>query len=120
MKVIGFGKLRKMFAHSFLIDLKGNKMKFIHGQILNAALQAIYRHAEVISGAYRFRELQCGVDSKDIEKYHANGLLVEPVLNGRAWRHMTDDEKLQDTLGIMKRQIDFVRECVDHIGNNED
>jgi hypothetical protein len=95
-------------------------MKYAEKQMLHSALQALYRHAEIVSGAYKHRRTQRGVEPENYEKYVQLGLLTdESVREAREhgtfpFRDLSDDEKLDDALGIMQRHIATVRECMDH------
>lgn len=53
---------------------------------LRSFAYAMFFHAEVVSGAYKLRQTQQGVE-------------------GGGWRDLTDEEKLQDSLATMKRHL---------------
>jgi len=91
-------------------------MKIAEGQLVVLALRAMYQHAEVVSGAYKLRQVERGVSKEDIGKYREAGLLIESsVGTGIAFRRMTDEEKLEDSLDIMQRHIELAQECLDHL-----
>lgn len=82
---------------------------YAQNQFFAAQMQAMYRHAEIVSGAYKFRNIQRGRENTP-EEIAAGDTSLK-------FREMTDDEKLQNSLGIMRRQIDFMRECMEAIEN---
>jgi hypothetical protein len=101
-------------------------VKYVHGQVIAFSLQALYRHAEIVSGAYKLRGTQRGVEEKDIEKYRELGLLVEEgdpdYDEGHViqFRRLTDEEKLRDSMAIMQRQIHRVTECIEFLGREDE
>lgn len=94
-------------------------MKHAERQMIVSALRAMYQHAEVVSGAYKLRHVQVGVEPKSYERYIEQGLLSRIVVDEAertgttAFRDMTDEEKLQDSLDTMQRHIRFVQDCMD-------
>jgi len=100
-------------------------MKHAERQMIVSALRAMYQHAEVVSGAYKLRHVQVGVEPKDYEKYIERGLIprfaVDEAERTRtiAFRDMTDEEKLQDSLDTMQRHIRFVQDCLDAADESE-
>lgn len=103
----------------------GGRVKYVHGQIITFALQALYRHAEIVSGGYKLRGMQQGVEDGDIEKYRELGLLVEKsdpdyVAGSFMFRRLTDDEKLKDSMATMQRHIHLVTDCIEFLGKEEE
>lgn len=78
-------------------------MKFAETQLLSVFGQVLYRHAEIVSGAYRFQKTQQGTEEKD-----ERGQTV--------WRELTDDEKLEQSMTIMRAQLHRIHDLVDHLG----
>jgi len=66
------------------------------GQVLQHMAWLLRDHAEAVSGAYRSRCLQRGVE-------------------GGGWRDLTDEEKLEATIQTMNRRCHFIGECVDRM-----
>lgn len=81
-------------------------MKLIDGQILQAFCQVLYRHAEIVSGAYKYRGLQKGCGKND------DGTI--------AFRPCTEQEKLEDSMQVMQRQIHRLNECIDYVGEHQE
>jgi|TARA_R100000656_G_scaffold104176_4_gene76423 hypothetical protein len=97
-------------------------MDYKSGQILARTLQVLYRHTEIMSGAYKLPRSQQGVSPEDVDKLRNSGVNVMEA-NGSFWRDLTDDEKLANSMDIMRRQIQIVHDCVDGLyegGSAED
>ena len=81
-------------------------MKLIEGQIMGIFCQVLYRHAEVVSGAYKLRTTQQGCGKND------DGTI--------AFRPLTEAELLKDSMQVMQAQIHRLTEFVDAIPRFED
>lgn len=74
-------------------------MKLIDGQIMGIFSQVLYRHAEIVSGAYKLRTTEQGCGTND------DGTTV--------FRSLTEEELLKDSMTVMQRQIHRLNEFVD-------
>lgn len=72
-------------------------MKYVDAQLLQHLAWLLRDHAEIVSGAYKQRTTQQGVE-------------------GGGWRDLTDEEKLKSAIDTMGRRCRFIGECVDFIG----
>ena len=80
-------------------------MRFVDAQFYGILCQVLYRHAEIISGAYKFRQVQQGCEkTKD---------------NPSGWRDLTDEEKLVSSLQTMQAQIHRLTDLQDYIAAEE-
>jgi hypothetical protein len=70
-------------------------MKYKEGELLSVFCQVLFRHAEAISGAYKLRVIKHGTRGKEF----------------------TDEEKLEDTMQVMRRQIHRLSDIVDTLEN---
>lgn len=81
--------------------------QYAQNQFFLAQTRAMMQHAEIVSGAYKFRKIQRGRDNT-AEEIAAGDTSLH-------FRDMTDEEKLQSSLEIMQLQINLMQECMDHI-----
>ena len=81
-------------------------MKRIEGQILGIFSQVLYRHAEIVSGAYKLRKKERGCGKND------DGTT--------AFRPLTEAEKLEDSMAVMQRQIHALNEHVDALPSDHE
>ena len=77
-------------------------MKYIEGQLMGVMAQVLYRHAEIVSGAYKLRDGDRGL-GKDAE-----GRIM--------WAPLTDEEKLKSSMGIMQAQIHRLQDTIEAMG----
>ena len=79
-------------------------LTLIDAQLLQIFGQVLYRHAEIVSGAYKQATTQqaCGTNKDRTFK----------------WRDLTDDEKLANSLSIMKAQLHRLMDLEDHISQS--
>lgn len=81
-------------------------MKLIDGQMLGVFCQVLYRHAEIVSGAYRLRSVQKGCGSD------ADGTIV--------FRPLIESELLEDSMRVMRAQIHRFNEFVDALPSDDE
>ena len=81
-------------------------MTFLEGQILGIFSQVMYRHAEIASGGYKYSGRSQGCGKND------DGTI--------AFRPLTEQECLEDSLSVMRRQIDRLREFTDSLPTEGD
>lgn len=81
-------------------------MKLIDGQIMGIFCQVLYRHAEVVSGAYKLRKKEQGCGKND------DGTI--------AFRPLTEAELLEDSMQILQAQIHRLNEFVDALPSDEE
>jgi len=84
---------------------KHTAISFTDAQFLGVFCQVLYRHAEIVSGAYRLRQTQQGCEKTEE--------------NPEGWRDLTDEEKLAASLQTMQAQIHRLRDLEEYIGNGE-
>ncbi len=80
-------------------------MKFIDSQIAVLQARVMYWHAMVTSGAYRSIKTQRGCGRGD------DGAII--------FRDLTDEEKLDHCMGVLKNHLDRLQEFSDYIGEKE-
>lgn len=90
-------------------------MRLVEGQIIVAALRAMYQHAEITSGAYKLRVIGQGVEPEDVSYYEAEGLMLPDDGGKIRFRHLTNEEKLQESMAKMSRHIGFIQDCLEHL-----
>jgi hypothetical protein len=77
-------------------------MKLIEGQMLSSFSHVLYWHAQIISGAYKARNIQKGDEAT------------------KGWRNLTDEEKLEDSFNAMQAHINRIYECTDYLPTSKD
>jgi len=80
-------------------------MRYTEAQFFTLMAWALRDHAVIVSGAYKSRKTQQGVELTDEEKAQGK----EP------WRDLTEEEKLQDAIGTLTSRCHMLGECADHI-----
>lgn len=75
-------------------------MGYIEGQLLAIFSQILYRHAEIVSGGYKLNKMQKACNNNNEGE--------------TLWLDLTEDEKLQESLNIMKTQIRRFNDALDH------
>jgi len=76
-------------------------MTLIEAQYRTTQARLILRHAEVVSGAYKFRQI-------------GTGTITSPGPD------VDDEGKLKYVLGIMERHVERLQEIEDYIGEHQD
>jgi len=81
-------------------------MKLVESQMLMQLAWVLRDHAEIVSGAYKFRKTQigCGVNPDGTT----------------AFRDLTEEEKLQYAMETMTRHCHLVLDCINHIGEHQE
>jgi len=80
-------------------------MKYADAQLVELMAWLLRDHAEIVSGAYKFRKTQkvkCFDETKD--RY--------------VWMDISDEEKLELAFGTMTRRCEFIMQCVDKFGES--
>ena len=80
-------------------------MRYVDAQFAGIFSQVLYRHAEIVSGAYKLRATQRGCGKND------DGTI--------AFRPLTETELLADSMAVMRRQIERMNEFAEHIGQSK-
>lgn len=76
------------------------RKEVLQAQIVAAQAWLTRWHASVVSGAYRYRKLQRPTEEKD-----KDGSFV--------WRDCTDEEKLTNTMSILKAHAERIQDLTD-------
>lgn len=100
-------------------------MNHNHGRILFHSMQFLYWNARAVTGEYRSRIKHRGVEKHDpryeeISKQAVIGVQEKNIPfreyeGGILFRPLTDEELLKDTLDIMQRHLDIVRDTLEHL-----
>ena len=72
-----------------------DKLEFGKLQIEEFKAYALLDHARIVSGAYKLAKTEVGVE-------------------GGGWRPCTEEEKLQNAMGILERRCQWISDAVEH------
>ncbi len=82
-------------------------------------MYAMYWHAQIVSGAYKFRKIYKSRELTEKQRKEAYSLKNDQEMWDALWDEKSDEEKLQNALSCMNAHIKHLNDCHDFIGSME-